>query len=123
MRYRVRADPGRQRTSTVPKREFDMGSAMVRYKVRPGRADENETLVRAVYEQLDREGPEGLHYATFRLPDGVSFMHIVFESDQPGRILGEVAAFKAFVTDIAARCDEPPVTTELTVVGSYRMGS
>ncbi|MEA2547664.1 MAG: hypothetical protein QOE42_262, partial [Chloroflexota bacterium] len=45
-----------------------MGSSMIRYKVRPDRADENEALVRAVYEQLARERPDGLHYATFRLP-------------------------------------------------------
>jgi quinol monooxygenase YgiN len=100
-----------------------MGSSMVRYKVRPDRADENESLVKAVYEQLARDRPGGLHYATFKLPDGVSFMHVVFESDQPGQILNNVATFKAFSADIASRCDEPPVATELTVVGSYRMGS
>ena len=100
-----------------------MASSMVRYKVQPDRADENESLVKAVYEQLNRERPEGLHYATFRLPDGVSFMHIVIDSDQPGRILNEVAAFKAFAADIESRCDEPPVATELTTVGSYNMGS
>jgi hypothetical protein len=100
-----------------------MGSSMIRYKVRPDRADENESLVKAVYEQLGQERPEGLHYATFKLPDGVSFMHIVFESDQPGRVLNEVAAFKAFVAGIASRCDEPPVATELTLIGAYRVGS
>lgn len=100
-----------------------MGSSMVRYKVRAGRGDENAALVEAVYEQLSRERPEGLHYATFRLPDGVSFMHLVYETDQPGRILNEVAAFKAFVTDIESRCDEPPAVTELTLVGSYGVGS
>jgi hypothetical protein len=100
-----------------------MGSSMVRYKVRPDRADENETLVKAVYEQLGRERPEGLHYATFRLPDGVSFMHIVFETDQPGRILNEVAAFRAFSAEIESRCDEPPAVTELTLVGSYGLRS
>jgi len=100
-----------------------MGSSMVRYKVRPDRADENVALVQAVYEQLDRERPEGLHYATFRLPDGVSFMHVVFESDQPGRILNDLGAFKAFATDIESRCDEPPVATEITVIGSYAIGS
>ncbi len=100
-----------------------MGSSMVRYKVRPDRADENERLVRAVYEQLAREQPDGLHYATFRLPDGVSFMHVVFETDQPGRILNEVAAFKAFTAEIEGRCDEPPAASEITLVGSYRMGS
>jgi hypothetical protein len=99
-----------------------MGSSMVRYKVRPDRAEENEALVKAVYEQLDRTRPDGLHYATFRLPDGVSFMHIVFETDGPGRILGEVEAFKAFTAEIEGRCEEPPVATELTLVGSYRVG-
>jgi hypothetical protein len=98
-----------------------MASSMIRYKLRPDRVDENETLVKAVYEQLNRERPDGLQYATFKLPDGVSFMHLVFESDEPGRILNEVAAFKAFVADIGSRCDEPPVATELTVVGSYNM--
>ena len=96
-----------------------MSSSMVRYKVRPDRADENEALVRAVYEELARQRPDGLRYATFRLPDGVSFMHVVIETDEPGRMLNEVAAFTAFVTDIASRCDEPPVATEITLVGSY----
>jgi hypothetical protein len=98
-----------------------MGSSIVRYKVRPDRAEENETLVRAVYEQLNRERPEGLHYATFRLPDGVSFMHIVIDTDQPGRILGNVAAFKAFSAEVDSRCEEPPVATELTLIGSYNV--
>ena len=100
-----------------------MGSSMVRYKVRPERAAENESLVRAVYEELNRERPGELQYATFRLPDGISFMHIVVETDEPGRILGEVAAFQAFVADIAARCDEPPAVTDLTLIGSYRVAS
>ena len=100
-----------------------MGSTMVRYKVRPDRADENVRLVEAVYAELAEKRPEGLHYATFRLPDGVSFMHVVVETDQPGRILGEIEAFKVFSADIESRCDEPPVATELTLVGSYEVAT
>ena len=100
-----------------------MGSSMVRYKVRPERADENVALVEAVYAQLAAERPEGLHYATFRLPDGVSFMHIVIDTDQPRRILGEIAAFKAFSADIESRCAEPPVATEITLIGSYAVST
>ncbi|HEV7810589.1 MAG TPA: hypothetical protein VGO64_08315 [Candidatus Limnocylindrales bacterium] len=96
-----------------------MGSSMVRYKVRPERADENVALVQAVYAELAAKRPDDLHYATFRLPDGVSFMHLVIETDQPGRILGEIDSFKAFTADIERRCDEPPVVTEITLVGSY----
>ncbi len=98
-----------------------MGSSMVRYKVRPERADENVALVQAVYAELAAKRPEGLHYATFRLPDGVSFMHVVIETDQPGRILGEIDAFKAFTADIESRCDEPPAVSEITLVGSYNV--
>ena len=96
-----------------------MGSSMVRYRLKPDRAEENVRLVEAVYAQLARERPEGLRYATFRLPDGVSFLHLVIETDQPGRILGQIGAFQAFTSAIETRCDEPPVATEITLVGSY----
>ena len=96
-----------------------MGSSMVRYKVQAGRAEENAALVRAVYAELAVNQPDGLHYATFRLPDGVSFLHLVVETDEPGRILGTIDAFRAFTADIESRCDEPPVVTEVTLVGSF----
>ena len=53
-----------------------MRQVMVRYKVKPDRVAENEELVRAVYDELQRTEPEGLRYATFRLEDGVNFVHL-----------------------------------------------
>ena len=96
-----------------------MVSVMVRYKLHPDRVAENEGLVKAVFEQLHREQPEGVHYATFKLPDGVSFMHLVFDSETTSRVLNGLDAFKAFVAEVGSRCEEPPVSMELTVVGSY----
>ena len=58
-----------------------MRRVMVRYEVKPERAAENEELVRAVYEELARTAPEGLRYATFRLDDGVSFVHLAETED------------------------------------------
>ena len=49
-----------------------MRQVMVRYTVRPGRAEENEKLVSAVFDELRRSAPSGIHYATFQLEDGVS---------------------------------------------------
>jgi hypothetical protein len=99
---------------------------MVRYKVKPNRVDENERLVRAVYEQLHRERPNGLRYATFKLEpedgkldDGVSFVHVVSHESDGDNPLAELAAFKAFVAEIQDRCTEPPVRSELSEVGSY----
>ena len=51
-----------------------MRRVMVRYRVKPDRVEENEELVRSVYEELRRTRPEGLRYATFKLEDGVSFI-------------------------------------------------
>jgi quinol monooxygenase YgiN len=98
-----------------------MRRVIVRYRVKPDRADENEKLVRAVYEQLDETKPEGLRYATLRLDDGVSFVHLS-ESESEVSPLTEVPAFKAFQEEIADRCEEQPVVTSVDVVGSFGFG-
>jgi hypothetical protein len=93
---------------------------MARYKVKADRAEENVRLVEAVYAQLARERPAGLRYATFRLDDGVSFVHIAsYESESGNGPLTELAAFQAFVANVGERCEEQPVTAELHEVGSY----
>jgi hypothetical protein len=96
-----------------------MSTVMVRYKVKPGRAEENAQLVRAVYEELASSQPDGLHYATFLLEDGVSFVHIASVEDGQNP-LSEVKAFQEFLKDIAERCAEPPVTAKLDLLGSFR---
>jgi hypothetical protein len=96
-----------------------MRRVIVRYRVKADRADENESLVRAVYRELEETKPEGLRYMTFKLDDGVSFMHIA-ESEGADNPLTQVAAFQEFQREIADRCDEQPVVTEMTEVGSYR---
>jgi len=98
-----------------------MRQVMVRYKVKPDRVAENEQLVRAVYDELARTEPAGLRYATFRLDDGVSFVHLASsETDDGHNPLSEVKAFGRFQEDIADRCEEGPVVTELRQIGSFR---
>jgi hypothetical protein len=96
-----------------------MRTVMVRYKVRPDAADENQRLIEAVFAQLASERPAGLRYQSFRLADGVSFMHVASTTGPGPNPLVETAAFKAFSAGIKARCEEPPVTTEMQVVGAY----
>jgi len=94
-----------------------MKKVMVRYKVKKDRVEENEKLVKAVYEQLHQESPKGLRYATFKLADGVSFVHLaVIEGENP---LANLPAFKAFQAEIKNRCDEPPAPVDITEIGSY----
>ena len=97
-----------------------MKRVMVRYKVKAGRAAENERYIRSVFEQLQRDRPPGLRYATFKLADGVSFVHIASHEAADGRDrLRELPAFQAFTAEVRDRCEDPPVVAELTEVGSY----
>jgi hypothetical protein len=102
-----------------------MRQVMVRYKVKPERVAENERLVRAVYDELERVDPDRFHYATFRLDDGVTFVHLASSDTEDGRSpLPELAAFRRFQEDIEDRCQENPVVTRLSEIGSFRlMGS
>jgi hypothetical protein len=98
-----------------------MSKVIVRYKVRPERAQENVRLVQAVYEELERTAPAAFRYATFQLEDGVSFVHIASNKTEDGHNpLADVKAFQDFQKDVAARCTEPPVVCELREVGSFR---
>lgn len=98
-----------------------MKTVMVRYKVKADRAAENVNYISEVFQQLQREKPEGLHYASFMLADGVSFIHIASMSTSDGsNPLNALSAFKAFTAEIKDRCDEPPVAVDLTKVGTYR---
>ncbi len=93
---------------------------VVRYRTTPERADENERLVRDVFAELADSKPEGLQYATFRLDDGVSFVHVaILEGDD--NPLSSSPAFAAFQTDIGARCVESPVPADATAIGNFRL--
>ncbi len=98
-----------------------MKRVMVRYKIKPGRGDENEALIRKVFAELAEQSPEDLRYASFKLDDGLSFVHIASIETSDGRNpLSETAAFKAFQAEIKDRCDEPPVAVELHTIGAHR---
>jgi quinol monooxygenase YgiN len=96
-----------------------MGQVVVRYKVKPDRVEENEQLVRRVYEELAERDPGTIRYATFRLADGVTFVHVASLDSEAANPLPTLPAFQAFTRDIADRCDEPPLALDATVVGSY----
>lgn len=98
-----------------------MKTVMVRYKVKPDRVEENRQYIERVFEALGKTQPAGLKYASFRMEDGVSFVHIASVQHADGENpLSKTPAFQAFVADIKERCDEPPVAVELEQIGDYR---
>ena len=98
-----------------------MKRVMVRYKVKAEKVTENTRFVEKVYEELKQNSPEGIRYATFKLEDGVSFVHFAsIETADGTNPLAQTAAFRQFQENIRDRCEEPPVAVDLDEVGSYQ---
>ena len=95
-----------------------MRQVVVTYRTAPDRADENAELVERVFEVLNEKESEGIRYATFRLADGVSFVHVA-ETDGDANPLAGTDAFREFQRGIADRCVEGPDPQDATLVGSY----
>jgi hypothetical protein len=97
-----------------------VSATIVRYRVKPGRAEENAELVRAVYAELAAQVPEGFRYATYVLEDELTFVHVAFSEDGHDVPLPQLPAFQRFTQAIAERCDEPPqVTQSSSRIGAY----
>lgn len=96
-----------------------MTTVVVRYKVKPEWVGENMRLVEAVFADLKKNSPEGLHYAAFTAEDGVTFIHVADVDDKIENPLFQLGSFKAFQKDIADRCDDVPNVNQVSEVGSY----
>jgi len=93
-------------------------TVVVRYRTHPEAAEENVRLVQAVYAALAKAAPPDFRYATYRLADGVSFVHVstLTGGTHPLPTLPEFAEFQR---GLGERCAEPPAPSAATVVGSY----
>jgi hypothetical protein len=98
-----------------------MSVVVVRYETKPEKAEENQALIEKVFGELNSENPAGLRYASFRLADGVSFVHVAsVETDDGANPLNASAAFSEFQREIGDRLVDGPYPSPATVVGSYR---
>ena len=96
-----------------------MRTVMVRYKTSEAHAASNEALVHAVFDALRSSAPAGIRYATYRLADNVTFVHIATLESPDENPLTTLPAFKTFQQGLKDRCVEMPVITELSAVDSY----
>jgi hypothetical protein len=97
-----------------------MTSHMVSYKVKPEQTARNEELIHAVFAELDQVQPVGIRYAVSRLDDGVSFIHLILiDGDEGKNPLPQLESLRAFHAGVRERCEEPPVRTKLSEIGSF----
>jgi hypothetical protein len=92
-------------------------NVVVRYETKPEAAEENARLVAEVYSALAELKPEGFRYTTYRLEDGVTFVHVAqVDGESP---LPTLPAFAEFQREISERVVEMPTARDATIVGSY----
>jgi hypothetical protein len=92
-------------------------TVVVRYRTHPDAAEENVRLVEAVYAALAKAGPADFRYATYRLADGVTFVHV--STSAGTNPLPALPEFAEFQRELGQRCAEPPAPSASTIVGSY----
>jgi len=96
-------------------------TTVVQYQAKPDRADENQQLLEAVFDDLEERAPEGFIYRAFRLDDGVRFIHVLVDQDaEEPHSIEDLPAFRAFAADLVDRCAVPPELSGATIVGRYR---
>jgi hypothetical protein len=100
--------PHDQRTKTMQR------VTLVRYAAKSDRADENEALSRAVFDELRTAAPKGIAYALFR--DGLDFVHVFINAKaDDSNPLTDLPAFKAYAKDVISRCQEPPAQNRMSM--------
>jgi hypothetical protein len=98
-----------------------MRTILVRYRTKEGSSEENERLIRAVFQELEAKSPDGIRYTVLKLGDG-GFVHFaVVETPGARSPLQALTAFQAFQSGVAGRCIEAPQFDEAAIVGSYRV--
>jgi hypothetical protein len=92
---------------------------MVTYRVKDGRADENSAYVRDVMADLEARGTTGVAYDVFLLEDGVTFLHVVDEEGDGGKVQVSEAFQRFTATLMEDRCAGTPELHTMTRVGGY----
>jgi hypothetical protein len=96
-----------------------MTTRMVTYRVKPGLSDENAAYVRDVMADLEARSTQGVSYSVYLLDDGVTFLHVVDEEGEGGKVQVSEAFQRFTATLLEDRCDNTPELHTMTLVGRY----
>ncbi|MGI9542368.1 MAG: hypothetical protein ACR2MX_03860 [Cyclobacteriaceae bacterium] len=97
-----------------------MKAVQVQYTVKPEYAEQNKANIRKVMEAIKANPIEGMHYASFTLEDGQTFVHINMAKDgETLSKLSNVPEFNEFRAALkASQPLSPPKSIDLNLVGA-----
>jgi len=94
---------------------------MVRSKIRAEAVDDVDAAVERLFAAIHHAQPDGIRYASGRLPDGVTYVAMLALDEGVDNPLPTLPEFQEFQQNLAKWTAEPPIGEPLTVVGSYRL--
>jgi hypothetical protein len=100
-----------------------MSVLTVRAKLKPEHVAEAEASVKRMFAAIEREGLEGIRYASIRLADGVTFLALLEIEDGGENPVAALPEAQEFYGSLPGWYVEPPDVGTGTVVGSYRLFS
>jgi quinol monooxygenase YgiN len=101
-----------------------MKTSLITYRIQTHKVLENEALIRAVFQQLQEQQPEGVSYSVYQNGED-GFVHlVVFDDEAAQQAFISLPAFKHFQAEMKQRLAAPPVVTQLKQLVSYgKLGS
>jgi hypothetical protein len=92
---------------------------LIRSKVKTEHVADVEAGVKKMFSAIEEARPQGVRYASSKLPDGVTFVALLQLEDGVDNPLAALPAFREFQENLERWLAEPPVPERLEVVGSY----
>jgi hypothetical protein len=98
-----------------------MSVRMVRAKIKADKTAELEKAVKEMFAAIEAAQPQGVRYASCKLPDGETYVILLELDDDEDNPLFAVPTFREVQDNLKNWTAEPPVVEQLTPVGSYRL--
>jgi len=108
---------------TTRKERASMSILTVRAKVKEEHVADAEAAVKRMFAAIEREGIEGIRYASIKLDDGVTYLALLELEDGVENPLLALPEARDFYDSLPGWYAEPPEVGPATVVGSYRLFS
>lgn len=96
-----------------------MNVMMLRAKVKEESVADVESAVTTMFSAIREAEPAGVRYASCRVADGATFVVLLQLEDGTENPLPAIPAFREFQESLRHWIAEPPVSEQLSVVGSY----
>lgn len=98
-----------------------MPTLMARSKIKAEHVAELDAAIKAVFTALEKRQPAGVRYALCRLADGVTYVVMVSLDEGIENPILALAEYQKLQEGLKTWIAEPPISDQLTVIGSYRL--